>query len=502
MAHPMIPVFACIAALVGTALLPPFVLALVDGDAAAARAFAACAAAGFAAAFAARPRRNSDGGSSDSPSAPAAPNPSDAIAAVGAAWVAVGLFGAVPLWLSGAFPNMVNAVFESVSGFTTTGATTLSDVEGLPRAVNLWRCETHWLGGMGVVALVVALLPLLGIGGFRLLNAESTGPEKGRLTARIADTAKTLWLLYVSLTAGEALLLRFCGLGWFDAVCHAFSTLGTGGFSTRNASVASFANPAAEWVCTAFMLAAGVNFGLYYRLFSRRREEVWRSTELRAFSGLVVAATALSATALARSGAGVGEAVRQAAFQVSSIVSTTGFASADFEQWPSVAKVVLFALFFVGGSSGSTAGGMKVIRWSVLLKQAAFGVRRFIHPRGVYVVRIDGRPVRDGLVAGVAGFMATYAALVCATTFAGAFAGLPAWESFTAALSMVGNIGPAFGALGPTSNFGALPPALKLWYCGAMIAGRLEIYTMLVFVGKCSGILFRPGIRDGDGGCA
>ena len=200
-----------------------------------------------------------------------------------AAWVAVALFGAVPLWASGAFASATDAVFESVSGFTTTGATVLADVEAVPRAVNVWRCETHWLGGMGVIALVVALVPLLGIGGFRLLSAESTGPEKGRLTARIADTAKVLWLLYVALTALQAALLRLCGMGWLDAVCHAFSTLGTGGFSTRNASLAAFASPAAEWVCTAFMLAASLPFALYYRLLARRGEGVRRATEPKVF---------------------------------------------------------------------------------------------------------------------------------------------------------------------------------------------------------------------------
>lgn len=476
-------VAATISALAGASLLPPLGLALADGDAAVSRAFAlplaAALAAWSAARFLLRPR---DGARR----AGAAPNAADAIAAVGAVWVGVSLFGALPLWLSGALPTFTDAAFESASGFTTTGATVLSDVESLPRAVNFWRCETHWLGGMGVIALVVALVPLLGIGGFRLMSAESSGPEKGRLTARITDTAKVLWLLYVGLTALQAALLRLCGLGWFDAVCHAFSTLGTGGFSTRNESLAAFGSPAAEWVCTAFMLAASLNFGIYYRLLARRGEGVRAATEPRVFAGVFLAATAFVAAALALGpdGEGAGRAVRLAAFQVSSVLSTTGFATADYDLWAPAAKAALFALLLCGGCSGSTAGGVKVVRWAVLFKQAGCELRRLVHPRGVYVVRVDGVPVRDGLVAGVGAFLFAYLALCGATALAGVLAGLPPWEALSASLSMVGNVGPAFGSLGPTDNYGALPAALKWWYCFAMLAGRLEIYTLLVLAAR------------------
>lgn len=482
MSRLLLRVFVYVCSLASGALALPLAVAIRDGDAASARAFAWPLAAGLAAAAAgvlprwARQRRRGERAS--------APAPGDAIAAVGAAWVAVALFGAVPLWASGAFASATDAVFESVSGFTTTGATVLADVEAVPRAVNLWRCETHWLGGMGVIALVVALVPLLGIGGFRLLSAESTGPEKSRLTARIADTAKVLWLLYVALTALQAALLRLCGMGWVDAVCHAFSTLGTGGFSTRNASLAAFASPAAEWVCTAFMLAASLPFALYYRLLARRGEGVRRATEPKVFLAVAAAAAALVALALARAGEPAGRAVRLASFQVASILSTTGFASADYALWTPAAQAVLLALLLVGGCSGSTAGGVKVVRWTLLARQAAAETRRLLHPREVSAVRIDGRPVHDGLVAAVAGFVLAYFALVGATALAGAAAGLPPLEAFTAALSMVGNVGPALGALGPSANYGALPAALKWWYCFAMLAGRLEIYTMLILVGR------------------
>ncbi len=479
-------ILSMVFALCGAALLPPLAVAFRDGARGPVAAFALPAAMGFAAALPAGVQillRRRRGKPPSLPTAPL-PNPGDAVAAVGAAWVAVSLFGALPLWLSGTFARFTDAVFESTSGFTTTGATVLADVESLPRCVNLWRCETHWLGGMGVIALVVALVPLLGIGGLRLISAESSGPEKGKLTARIADTAKTLWLLYVGLTAIQACLLRVCGMSWFDSVCHSFSTLGTGGFSTRNASLASFASPAAEWVCTVFMFAASMNFGVYHRLLAKRGEGLRDATEPRAFLVVVLAAVTLAAAALARCGEPLGRALRLAAFQVLSIASTTGFASTDYETWVPAAKVVLFALLFVGGCSGSTAGGVKAVRWAVLAKLAGVGMLRILHPRGMYTPRIDGRPVDGGLVAAVAGFFAAYFGLVGFSTLAGAFAGLHPWEAFTAALSMVGNVGPAFGSLGPSGNYGALPSPLKIFYCFAMLAGRLEIYTMFVFAAR------------------
>ena len=473
MSFSVIRIFSYMLGIVGAALLLPFTVGCLHGEERAAIAFGVPMAASLATALAFW--YGQKGGVKTI-------SVEGAFIVVGGIWIVIGLFGALPFYLSGAAATFTDAVFESVSGFTTTGATVLADVESLPRAVNVWRCETHWLGGMGVIALVVALVPLLGIGGFRLMNAESTGPEKGKLTARIADTAKVLWTLYVALTAAQTALLRLCGMGWLDALCHAFSTLGTGGFSTRNASLAAFASPAAEWICTAFMLAASVNFAVYYRLLVRRGEGVRRATEPKVFLSLAAASTAFVAVALARSGEPFGRAVRLAAFQVSSVLSTTGFASADFAAWAPAAQAALFALLLVGGCSGSTAGGVKVVRWTILARQAGAEARRLLHPRGVYAVRIDGVPVHDGLVARVAAFLFVYLALVAATALAGAAGGLPPLESVSGALSMVGNVGPALGSLGPTGNYGALPAALKLWYCFAMLAGRLEVYTMLVLV--------------------
>lgn len=407
-----------------------------------------------------------------------------AFGVVGLIWVAICIFGSIPMYFSGAFPSFTDAMFESVSGFTTTGASVLQEVETLPRSVNLWRCETHWLGGMGVIALAVALIPLLGIGGFRLIKAETTGPDKEKLTSFIANTAKSLWLIYVMLTVVQMLLLHFAGLGWVDSIAHAFSTMGTGGFSTRNASVGAFGLPAVEWICTFFMLLASVNFALYYRLFTGRLRDVAEDSELRALVTVVVASITVATLFESNASTAFSKTFRDVAFQISSVVSTTGFMTADYTQWGPPAQVVILLLFFIGGSSGSTAGGVKVIRWTILAKEIGNEMRRIVHPHQVFTLRINGKPGHESLIPVVASFILMYFILVLATTFAGAIAGLDIFTSLTAAASMVGNIGPAFGQLGPTANYGFLPAALKWWYCFAMLAGRLEIYTLLIMIAR------------------
>ncbi len=407
-----------------------------------------------------------------------------AFGTVGGIWIAICLFGALPLHYSGCFASFTDAVFESVSGFTTTGASVLSNVESLPLSVNLWRCETHWLGGLGVIALAVALIPLLGIGGFRLIKAETTGPDKAKLTSLIANTAKTLWFIYLTLTAAQALLLWNAGLSAVDALAHAFSTMGTGGFSTRNASVGGFGLPAVEWICTVFMLLAAVNFTLYYRLLTGRFGDVARDSELRTLVALVFCAVACVTAVEYNSWSTFGETVRSSAFQVASIISTTGFMTDDYLAWRPAAQVVILMLFFVGGSSGSTAGGVKVIRWTILGKQLRNEIRHIVHPHEVFTLSINGCPGRGAFVPVVASFVFVYMLLVLVTTLAGAFAGLDVFTAFTGALSMVGNVGPAFGKLGPTSNYAALAMPLKWFYMFAMLAGRLEIYTLLILVGR------------------
>ena len=468
-------VLAYILGIAGSSLLLPFAVAVADSDWWMSTVFLVPLLAGWAAAavfwFAVRKR-------------PRVFDVKSAFGVVGLIWVAVCLFGAVPLYFSGAFPSPVDAVFESVSGFTTTGASVLREVEALPRSVNLWRCETHWLGGMGVIALAVALIPLLGIGGFRLIKAETTGPDKEKLTSFIANTAKSLWFIYVMLTVVQTSLLHIAGMGWVDSIAHAFSTMGTGGFSTRNASIGAFGLPAAEWVCTAFMLLASVNFALYYRLFTGRVRDVAEDSELRAFAAVVAVAVAVVALLEADASTAASRTVRDVAFQISSIVSTTGFMTADYARWCPPAQVVLLILFFVGGCSGSTAGGVKVIRWTILAKEIGNELRRIVHPHQVFTLRINGKPGHESFIPVVASFVLMYFILVLATTFAGAVAGLDVFTAMTAAASMVGNVGPAFGQLGPTANYAFLPAPLKLWYCFAMLAGRLEIYTLFIMIGR------------------
>ncbi len=408
----------------------------------------------------------------------------NAFGVVAVVWISICFFGALPLYFSGAYPRVEDAVFESVSGFTTTGATVCADVEALPRSISLWRCQTNWLGGLGVIALAVALIPLLGTSGFRLIKAETTGPEKEKLTNFIATTAKTLWFIYILLTVVQTVLLHFFGLHFLDALSTAFSTLGTGGFSPRNASVGAYGMPAVEWTCIIFMFAASVNFAIYYKLLSSRHSEVSRDSELHAFVFIVVAAVAL-VTALRFSGsADFGETLRHSAFQIVSIISTTGFMTEDYQTWCPAAQAVILALFLVGGCSGSSAGGIKVIRWTVLAKQLRNEVRRMAHPHEVFTLQLNGVPGREEVVSVVAVFIFVFFILVAVTTFVGALAGLDMFTALTGAMSMVGNVGPAFGKLGPSSNYGDIAAPLKYFYSFAMLAGRLEIYTLLFMIGR------------------
>lgn len=397
------------------------------------------------------------------------------------AWIAISFFGAIPLFAGGWISDFSSAVFESVSGFTTTGATVLKDVEILPRAVNLWRMEMHWLGGMGIIALTTAVLPLLGVGGFALVKAESTGPEKGKITPKMANTAKALWGIYFALTVIQTVILMFCGMDFVDALSHSFSTLGTGGFSSKNASIAGFNSLSTEIVCTVFMFLAGVNFSLYFYVITGKFSELKNNSEFKAYVaifGIVVLCLAFS---LVKFYGGFGKALRYASFQVATIMSTTGFATADFMKWPAASQFFIFILFFIGGCSGSTSGGIKVIRWVILAKKARVEMLKMIHPHGVFSVRVNGSPGREDLVLNIAPFVFLYFCLAFISTFAGTLGGLSVFESFTASFSMLGNIGPAFG---PFMDYGWIPSFLKWIFSFMMIAGRLEIYNLIILFTK------------------
>lgn len=396
-------------------------------------------------------------------------------------WIVASFMGSIPMYYCGAFDSYIDAFFESVSGFTTTGSTVLSDVDSLPRSVNMWRCITHWLGGMGIVTLTVALLPLLGVGGFQLIKAETTGPEKGKVTARITTTAKVLWIIYAGFTILETIALKIAGMDFIDALSHGFATLGTGGFSTRGASIGGYNSVAIDIIITVFMFLAGINFSLYFYLINRDFKEIKENSEFKVYLGLVSFFILAVTISLVKTYGSFATALRYGSFQVISLMSTTGFATADFMEWPSTTQFWLFLLFFIGGCSGSTSGGVKVVRWVILTKQVNNETRKMLHPHGVFTVRLNNKVGRKDIVFNVAAFIALYLLLVALTTFVGCAGQLDLHTAFTGALSMVGNVGPGFGLLGPSANYGFLPAFVKIWYCFAMLAGRLELYTMIIF---------------------
>ncbi|MDR1239809.1 MAG: TrkH family potassium uptake protein [Treponema sp.] len=416
-------------------------------------------------------------------------SPRDGFLLVFPAWVFACLLGAVPFYFSGAAPSLTDAVFESVSGFTATGATIFADVESLPRPLLFWRAMTQWLGGMGIVALGAALLPLPGAGGFpvnagTLFQAEGPGPEKYRIRLRITGPAKRLWALYLALTLLQTLLLAAGGMNWFDAAVHAFSTLSTGGFSSRNAGIAAFNSPWAEWVCSAFMLLAGFNFGLLFRLLRGKFRELVSNSEARAYGGIALVSALLIAAAILPLSPVPGTAIRHAFFQSASILSTTGFSAADYHVWPPLAQGALFFLMFTGGCSGSAAGGIKVIRHVVLAKQLGNEMKKIIYPRGVFNIQMNGGPGKKEAIYGVAGFVFLYFVCLFAAALLVSAAGLDIFSSLNAALLCLGNIGLGLGNFGPFSGFAGFPAYVKWGLAFTMILGRLELWAAVVFFSK------------------
>jgi trk system potassium uptake protein TrkH len=408
--------------------------------------------------------------------------PREGFLVVSVAWLVMAGLGALPFVLTGAL-GFIDAYFEAMSGFTTTGATVIAHVEGLPKALLLWRAFTQWLGGMGIIVLAVALLPKLGVGGSQLMDAEAPGPQLERLTPRIRETARLLWGIYVGLTALDVLLLVFVGgMGWFDAVAHAFTTLSTGGFSTRDAGFTSF-SAAAQWVTIVFMIFGGLNFAVLYRAVAHRR---WRAlisdTETRFYGGLLLGATLFILLSL-----GVGaENLRHSAFQAVSIMTTTGYASADFESWPPAAKMILLVLMFFGGCAGSTAGSIKVIRTWLVFRFIVRETRNVIHPQAVLPIRVSGRVVSEPIVRAVAIFAILYVTVFAFGSVVLLWdvtrAGLPMGiiEAASAVAATLGNVGPGFGLVGPMSTYAQLPETSKVLLVFLMWAGRLELFPVIV----------------------
>lgn len=405
----------------------------------------------------------------------------DGFAIVSLGWIAVGLVGAIPYVLTGSIPHPVDAVFETISGFTTTGATILTDIEVVPRGVVFWRSLTQWLGGMGVLLLCVAILPFLGVGGMQIYRAEMPGPSKDRLTPRIGNTAKLLYGVYLLLTVTQTGLLMGAGLSAFDAINHAFCTVSTGGFSPYNQSVAAFDSSAVHYIIVVFMLLAGINFALHFRALKGRPSVYARSSETRFYLLLIAGVTALIALDLWRnvpdSG---GHAFRDALFQTVSILTTTGFATADYDLWPLGAATLVFGLLFAGGCAGSTAGGLKIMRSLVLFKEVFRQIQLFMQPKAVVKVRLDGNSVSPPIVSGITAFTFCYLGLIAVFTLLMTFYLPDLASAGSAAISCLGNVGPGFVEVGPTRNYAGIANGGKLLLAFGMLLGRLELFTVLV----------------------
>tara|TARA_R110002051_G_scaffold11519_3_gene41589 strand:- start:8557 stop:9984 length:1428 start_codon:yes stop_codon:yes gene_type:complete len=411
-------------------------------------------------------------------------------------WIVMSVSGMLPYLFSGAIPGVTNAFFETVSGYTTTGASIMDDIESMPEGILFWRSLTHWIGGMGIIVLAIAILPLLGIGGMQLFSAEAPGPTGDKLHPRITDTAKRLWLIYFGYTVAETILLQIAGMSFFDAINHAMATLSTGGFSTKNASVAYWNDqPLIQYIIIFFMFLAGSNFVLSYFAFKGKVQKVFNDEEFRYYVGFVIVFTVIVTLVIYFKANitevtpgypmifGKGESsFRHALFQIISVITTTGFVSADFTQWTPFLTVFFFGLFFLGGSAGSTSGGIKVMRHLLIIKNGVLEFKRTLHTNAIIPVRYNNKTVKEKIVYNIIGFFVLYMLLFIIGALVLGFLGLDFESAIGGAASSLGNVGPALGSLNPVSNFNSLPDLAK-WWCGfLMLAGRLELFTVLILL--------------------
>ena len=399
---------------------------------------------------------------------------------VGAGWIILSLIAALPFTLSGDIPNYLDAVFETVSGLTTTGSTILNDVEGLSRGVQFWRLFCHWIGGMGILVFIMAVLPMAGNRSMHIMRAEVPGPTVGKLVPRARQTARILYLLYLILTVLEAALLKLGGMSFYEAILHAFATAGTGGFSTRALSVGYFNSAYIDVVVGTFMLLFGINFSLYYLLLLGSWRQALKNEELRCYLGIVVFAMAAIALSIAGQYGGFGHALRYSFFQVASIITTTGFSTADFTQWPGFAQTLLVLLMFIGGCAGSTGGGLKVSRVMILWKDTITELRRMLRPRSVEHIRLEGKPVEAGTIRAVQGYFVVYLLVLLICALIVSLDGMDFATNFTASLACISNIGPGLSLVGPMGSFSIFSPLSKVVFIFEMLLGRLEIYPILL----------------------
>ncbi|NOQ26386.1 MAG: TrkH family potassium uptake protein [Bacteroidales bacterium] len=396
-------------------------------------------------------------------------------------WIIFSLFGALPFVISGAIPSYTDAFFETMSGFTTTGASILNDIEAMPFGLLFWRSLTQWLGGMGIIVLSIAILPMFGIGGMQLFVAEVPGPTPDKLHPRIKETAKRLWGIYMLFTIIEIILLKIGGMNWFDAINHSFTTMATGGYSTKQASVAHFDSPFIDYVIIVFMFIAGTNFTLSYFALHLKFGKVFKNEEFRYYLGFVVIFTLIIATSLwFYGGFNIEKSFRDSLFQVVSIITTTGFATADYLQWMPFTIVMIFALMFFGGSAGSTGGSIKIVRITLLLKNSYQELKRIIHPNAIIPVRINGKSVPPQIISNILAFVVFYMLISIGSSVVIASLGYDIETSLGAVAATLGNIGPGIGRVGPIENYAHIPDFGKWFLSFLMLIGRLELFTVIV----------------------
>jgi trk system potassium uptake protein TrkH len=407
----------------------------------------------------------------------------EGFAVVTLAWIVFSAFGALPFVIDGAIPSYTDAFFETMSGFSATGATILTDVEAMPHGLMFWRSLTHWLGGMGIIVLSLAILPFLGVGGMQLFKAEVPGPVVDKLSPRITETAKILWSVYVLFTAGETILLMLGDMSFFDALCHSFGTMATGGFSTKNASIGSYGSAYIDYVIFIFMVIAGTNFSLHYRMLKGSFRAVWKSEEFRFYISIIIGATLLiGIDVYARNYTNIFETLQYTLFQVAAIITTTGYGTADYETWSSSSQAILFLLMFVGGCAGSTGGGMKVLRFYLLFKFVYSEIVKLIHPQAIVPVRIGGTVVDRKVMTNIAGFFVLFMIITGFGIIIMSYMGLDFPSAAGAVAATINNIGPGLGQVGPTDNYAFIPTGGKWLLSFFMLVGRLEVFTVIILL--------------------
>jgi trk system potassium uptake protein TrkH len=409
-------------------------------------------------------------------------------------WILMAVSGTIPYLLTGTFTDFASSFFEAMSGYTTTGASVLNDIEVLPKGVLFWRSTTHWIGGMGIIVLAIAILPFLGIGGIQLFTAEAPGPGGDKLHPRITDTAKRLWLIYVVYTCLETLLLWLAGMSFFDAINHAMSTVSTGGFSTKNSSIAFWNDqPLIQYIISFFMLLAGTNFVLSYFIFTRKFQKIIADEEFKVYLSFIFVFTLLATVVILNqesiavlgnsfSWTQIETSFRAALFQVIAVITTTGFVSADFTQWTPFLTVVFFGLMFLGGSSGSTSGGVKVVRHMLMIKSGFLEFKRALHPNAIIQARYNNKTVSDSIAYNILGFFILYMLSFIIGAVGFGSLGINFESAVGLSASTLGNVGPALGDFGPSSTYAALPQSGKLWATFLMLLGRLELFTVLIIL--------------------